>query len=586
LPKWEWQLNLKKQLKQKIEDITGLWAFHLPMFYFAAPLSILSSVLQDFDSEVPITFFPWLVASFIGFLSMILIARFAIRFRKTETGLIPLPIYFLFSFLIGGSKGLITGFIGGQLTEISKFDNALAPRAITSGFIAVLLIPAGSLYLAGLARFTSTRDSLVHEAIRIESKLLVSDNSISTLQSAAQLSPNSELAEKIKELLKDISKLSVIPSPAQWEIISNELKRIVAEDLRPLSKELWQNPKTQFESLSFRNLINMTLKQFKFPMLFVIGASLLGTAAQFLRHSENRDLNQTLIWTATIIALPYIIFKSFVILKVFSGRIAFICMVATSIFLEALRIKQNSPTTPNLSLFFNTTIFGVFLVTTLLTGGVIYVSLKSQALIIQELIEQIDQKKIKLMVSETSNEQLNRELAKFLHGHLQTRLMAMALALDLARKNSDLAKVQETIHEIELVLENPMNRFNQLQHDSIEGFLTRIQETWAGLVTINSHLEFPKELQNPQLISYVSTVIEEVVTNAVRHGSATEMEVNITGIANSEIHLHLLDNGTGLGNVKPGLGSALITSICGSQWSLVDRELANGVEFQAIINTK
>jgi signal transduction histidine kinase len=131
-----------------------------------------------------------------------------------------------------------------------------------------------------------------------------------------------------------------------------------------------------------------------------------------------------------------------------------------------------------------------------------------------------------------------------------------------------------------------MNRFNQLQHDSIEGFITRVQETWAGLVTINSHLEFPKELQNPQLISYVATVIEEVVTNAVRHGSATEMEVNIMGTANSEIHLHVLDNGTGLGNVKPGLGSALITSICGSQWSLVDRKLANGVEFQAIINTK
>ena len=225
-------MNLKKQLKQKIEDITGIWAFHLPMFYFAAPLSILSSVLQDFDSEVPITFFPWLVASFIGFLSMILIARFAIRFRKTETGLIPLPIYFLLSFLIGGSKGLITGFIGGQLTEISKFDNALAPRTITSGFIAVLIIPAGSLYLAGLARFTSTRESLIQEAVRIESRLLISDNSISTMQSAAQLNPNSELADKIKELLKDISKLSVIPSSAQWEIISNKSQADCLKKLR------------------------------------------------------------------------------------------------------------------------------------------------------------------------------------------------------------------------------------------------------------------------------------------------------------------------------------------------------------------
>ena len=571
---------LNDKLRQIFVDATGKWAFHLPMFYFAAPLSILASVLQDFDPHEPRTFWLWLSASLIGFIAMLLVALMAKSrlFQSQQSKRIPVPFYVLLTFLIGGTKGGATGFVGGLLVDTTSFDNALAPRIVTSGLIAVFVIPAGSVFLASRERFALARDALISEAVQIESLTRQNTFLVSDLPSIAQLNSDSELGSQIKNLLQEIAQLKTVPAESQWELISTGLKRIVNENIRPISKALWQDKQRTYPALAFRDLISLSIRQFHFPMWFVIGANIFGTTGQFLRHSQNQSLILTLTWTSLSIAIPYVLFQFLVKKKILSGSLSLLLLLSCAISLETIRLELDSASsTSGITIFFNSMIFGIFLTATLLTSGVVFTAVQSQSEVISKLSTLVDQDRIALIASNIKTESTNREVAKFLHGHLQTRLMSMALALEMAGKNSDFEKVQKTIQEIELELDIPIDRISPQHHRSIYEVIEHISNVWGGLVQIEHQVQRDFPQIDSVTLENIATILEEAVTNAVRHGLATQVSIEITQGQGANLSIQVTDNGTGLNSSYSGLGTGLITSICGSNWSISNVTNGTGV---------
>lgn len=575
-----------KRLNQVFADATGEWAFYLPMFYFAAPLSILSSALQDFDPNKPFTFLLWLLASVVGFLAM-LVAAYVARsiFRKLSTqNLQKLFVYFSFAFFTGAAKGLVTGFIGGQLVSTTQFDNALIPRSVTSGLIGALIIPAGSLFLANRNRISIKRDELVRELIRLEMEAEQKIESIDGLNNLAYQDASSRISLEIKRLLSDVSKLEKIPATTQWELISLELKRIVDENIRPISKSLWPNKLSEYPKLKFGETISLAISEFSFPMAFVILTNVLGTSAQFIRHSQGMPLIQTLIWTTLSILIPYLLMRFIVKNHLLPGKIAFSAMIAISIFLESFRLHQNAVNTSNLILNFNSLIFGTFLTATLLTGGFISVSMKVQLQEIRTLSELVDKDRVKLVALEISRESANRDFAKFLHGQVQTRLMSLALALDLAKDTKNHSQAQNAINELNRIVSEPNGRVMDNCASSITQIYSRIESTWGALVNIKFHEDASKDDLTSDELENVQTIVEEVVTNSVRHGLASHIDVSVTIIDKTHIEISVIDNGIGIQIKKYGLGTNLITTICGNSWSLENRPDANGAIFLATIH--
>lgn len=579
-------MTWNNRLKQTIADVTGEWAFYLPMFYFAAPLSILSSALQDFDPNKPFTFLLWLFASVIGFLAMLLVAYISKNiFRNSKNqNWKTLLAYFFFAFVTGGTKGLITGIVGGQLVAVTQFDNALIPRTVTSGLIGALIIPAGSLFLANRKRLSEKRDGLVRELVQIEMQTEQNIESLEGLDHLAFKDTRSNISLQIERLLSDISKLDEIPATSQWELISVELKRIVEENIKPASKSLWQTKISEYPKLKFGETIALAISQFSFPMSFVIITNALGTSAQFVRHSQGMPLVQTLIWTVLSILLPYLIMRLVVRKHLLPGKIAFFTMILFSVSLESFRLHQNAVNTNTLILNFNSFIFGTFLIFTLLTGGFISTSLKSQNQEIKSLSELVDQDRVKLVALEIAKESANRDLAKYLHGQVQTRLMSLALALDLAKETKDSLQAQKALDELNKMVSEPASRKLKNTSESINQIFSRIESSWGALVNISFH-NFPIENNlTPTELENIQTIAEEAVTNSVRHGLANNVEISVEISSQNQIEISIIDDGTGLIDAKSGLGSSLFTSICGNNWTLKNRYHATGVEFLATIN--
>ena len=62
-------------------------------------------------------------------------------------------------------------------------------------------------------------------------------------------------------------------------------------------------------------------------------------------------------------------------------------------------------------------------------------------------------------------------------------------------------------------------------------------------------------------------VVEEGLTNAIRHGQATVIRVSV-GVEAAGVAVVVADDGVGPGAVTAGLGSALLDQATGGAWSL------------------
>ena len=174
------------------------------------------------------------------------------------------------------------------------------------------------------------------------------------------------------------------------------------------------------------------------------------------------------------------------------------------------------------------------------------------------------------------------QVALVLHGSVQGRLAAASLAL---RAHLDAVsaggKPDQTLLLMRVtgLLERARNDVNEIFADSsappdLGRALGAIRSQWSGLLRISWSMPDDVGLwltSRPDVVESVVEVVQEAVTNASRHGRATEISLTFTmpDPIGSAICVEAIDNGTGpapLGNA--GLGSSRIRE-SGGEWTLM-----------------
>jgi signal transduction histidine kinase len=156
-----------------------------------------------------------------------------------------------------------------------------------------------------------------------------------------------------------------------------------------------------------------------------------------------------------------------------------------------------------------------------------------------------------------------------LHGNVQSSLTAALTRLQNAKAvdgvlvelvKQDLARAEKAVDSS---LHDPINLMN--------GIL-ELQEVWAGIcevkVTISERAK--RALVRSDDSSFcVNEILKEAVSNAVRHGDATEAKVSIDRIDDDLLRIEVANNGTppSKGESTQGIGSDLMDEIC-LNWSL------------------
>jgi signal transduction histidine kinase len=104
---------------------------------------------------------------------------------------------------------------------------------------------------------------------------------------------------------------------------------------------------------------------------------------------------------------------------------------------------------------------------------------------------------------------------------------------------------------------------------------------WQGISTIDVQIEPQLSESSDVRIREISRLVEEGISNAVRHGGATLLQLTVSLAANGSVTVQLDDNGSGPGTGKPSIGSSIFTQTTQGNWSL--SATPNGSRLVAII---
>ena len=187
---------------------------------------------------------------------------------------------------------------------------------------------------------------------------------------------------------------------------------------------------------------------------------------------------------------------------------------------------------------------------------------------------EIDSARIEVLAQTEVVGSIAKKAARMLHGSVQSKLAACALAIDRAALTDDVAAYKAAIDQARTVLFTPLEWTN-----APPAKLPLIAEIngkvnlWQGLAGITAFVAPGLKQYTGETVEVVGEVVEEGLCNAIRHGAANtiSVQVDLEGDGPTPlIRVRVLDDGCGPPqDPRPGLGSALLDDACEGRWERV-----------------
>ena len=180
-----------------------------------------------------------------------------------------------------------------------------------------------------------------------------------------------------------------------------------------------------------------------------------------------------------------------------------------------------------------------------------------------------------------TNTSASHDLARFLHGSLQTKLSTSALRI-LQAKNDDELRTELLFASDYLKMPIPL-----LHTEGDRSFAERLQEikdSWEPLIQIQyNSVEFNSDI-DPVALGNLFDLINEAASNAYRHGAATSISFTIKNRPDA-IVVEATNDGLLVEPIKPGLGSQIYDTATRKNWKLINRDNQATLVAQLHINT-
>ena len=180
------------------------------------------------------------------------------------------------------------------------------------------------------------------------------------------------------------------------------------------------------------------------------------------------------------------------------------------------------------------------------------------------------QRNIDQIVSAEFSQNLSHRWAIFIHGKILTRLAATSLKLETASKQGDLQTFKQTTDSLLALLSSPDSEFEHEIMDLNRELATRL-DPWMGLLDINLHIDQDLKSITNARVRDVGEVIEELISNSVRHGKAKKMELGLTSLDQKVLTIIAIDNATTSPPeflFRSGLGTRIFNLASDGRWSI------------------
>jgi len=170
----------------------------------------------------------------------------------------------------------------------------------------------------------------------------------------------------------------------------------------------------------------------------------------------------------------------------------------------------------------------------------------------------------------TESWEQNGRLSRALHGPVQSLLHARLLNLRRALEAdgtsaSDIESLRADLQRSLAAALSPSD-----SPVIVEDVLRDVSGTWTGLAEVGWWIDEDAAAllaDDPLCSEAVTDLATEAVSNSIRHGHATSVDVRIDMSDDNLLRLRVIDNGIATDKGLPGLGTVLLTR-CTFDWSL------------------
>jgi two-component sensor histidine kinase len=547
--------------------LTGRWAISRTPYLVIAPTAVASVVLIEATSFHANEIGGWLLASaggYIVFCALLYISHLTI-FRNRATKPVPVAWIFIVGFVFGAIKGFTTGTLSVLLDLEPDVAQGISVRFFGAGFLGLVGVPASAIVMNTLEEFREKRAELIAEQIRLESKELQSQEVIAAMSAQLRSSIESDLSVQLDVLKRSLEETSA-PSDS-WQLLADDLRVSARETVRDMSHRLWERPSSSVRDITLVDICKAMITTSAFPLKLILPFLLLSAIAVNLNDHGSSELPSRLLMLAFTTSLIYL-----------SGTSAIERWInyKYQIYVSTLFLAALAPSLYSLLTFGDTfdqhflgvnVTIAIWIPLLTITCGLIDTSFKQRQEILDELQDRIDKSRIRTISEENETIRLSSDMAKYLHGNLQSRLMASAFAIEMAGNAQDSTALLAEIEKVRQSVTTPFDQLTSHEMVSIANELSNLIGMWDGILT--TRVEFTSSEKDVSIIDArnIVHVVEEAFSNALRHGLATEATIVLNSNA-TEISLTVIDNGIGPRAGDPGLGSSLFNSIAGSNWSL------------------
>ena len=190
------------------------------------------------------------------------------------------------------------------------------------------------------------------------------------------------------------------------------------------------------------------------------------------------------------------------------------------------------------------------------------------------------QEAVTKVVSDEFSHALSHRWAIFIHGKILTRLAATALKLETASQAGDSQSFNTAVDSLLNLLKNPDAEFEQ-KITVLETEVSSRLDPWLGLLDVDLHIDQELKSVRNERVRELGEVIEEVISNSMRHGKAQKVDLRVIKSGDKDIQIIATDDAA----IAPpeyqgrfGLGTRIFNLASDGRWSITRVE--SGTEFK------
>ena len=543
----------------------GRWAISARAYLWLAPLATLSVTSGEIAKSENSPWIAWTIASALGYCltGLVLLGAHLTWFKNRTAAPKAIWEVVLLGAIAGTVKGFTTGTLAALFTSVPLTQSDAWSRVPTAALAGVIDIVFGAVLMSAIERVDQSRFTLLDERIRYSQLQLQEEQLSAAMRRVAIQDVQNDLQRALSAVQNLLDRTDQQSVETQWRRLSESIIDAAQNEVRALSHELWQQAsRTERQRLSLRDLVSLSLR--KRPLHPGI-VSVIYILTQISLVSSWQPLPVTAAVSAVDVLVIFLVERilrtarsamgthttAWTIATLAVTAVGFAAQPALLGFLSWDRVL---PTLVPLNV--------VWFVTLCLASSLWDTAMTHPDAMLEDLQRDVSDGRVRAAAAQRETKRLSGELAKFVHGTLQSRLMVAALYAGDPEKRQD----PNLRTQLRQTVESPMQEFLQAPAVSLNQAVERTQASWAGLVDVHSNLQLAGHLTATDT-EYIAAVVDEAVANASRHGWADRVWISVTSDEHV-LRLTVRDNGIGPRIGEPGLGTSLYNADPRADWTI------------------